>query len=139
MAIVGLSFTLAKEGEKRNIKVHPGHKRADWWSKRHLVTFGRWRRDGQSEASRRTGVWWPGLWVQVNVVAPGAGSRMTMQIMPEEMVSMWKPARRCSIRRCLYSRCCIRCNLFVSDHAGRDGQPAVVATHWLLAIHTTGV
>eukprot|EP00948_MAST-09A_sp_MAST-9A-sp1_P002180 g2180.t1 len=47
LGIVGFSFTLAKEGAKRNIKV--------------------------------------------NVVAPGAGSRMTRQIMPENMVKLWKP------------------------------------------------
>jgi len=30
--------------------------------------------------------------IKCNVIGPGAGSRMTMQIMPEELVKMWKPA-----------------------------------------------
>merc|ERR1712113_250332 len=29
--------------------------------------------------------------IKVNVVAPGAGSRMTAQIMPAEAVKLWKP------------------------------------------------
>ena len=68
MAVVGLSSTLAKEGAKRNIKVNT------------LVS--------RATPPQQLGA--PSCFA-LSLQAPGAGSRMTAQVMPPEMVEAWKP------------------------------------------------